>query len=649
MEMKLEATGDPAPSYQWYRDSQEIKDADYNENSATSDTFVISEVTKDDDNSYYCVAGNGKSPAERVTSSKTNLKVVSPSAIVQMTLSVENQNSQQNCHTLFIDDFQKMFSTNVDKNVFITNMTDVDENIFCKITACSRDPCKNGGKCTVLGTEFHCTCPPSWSGKLCQDDVNECASGRTQCYGDDANCTNIDGSYKCSCPSEREGSRCEYYINACSMASCEDSENCVPSTINNHTCIPKASVLFLEMPGSLGQAEVDKHKVAEELSLVVQNLKKPQQRRKRRSVVTNNDDYGDCVVHILGTPVRTSDKVVFSTVLDCSSYSVDGKGKIVQTVHPDALDDLCDQLMKSNKAVSGCGKDKNNLRKTASISPGKAVIQIAIENEGDTFLDYEEAVSLIEDKKITSGNVISGVQIKSYEKMPTTAENKGEKKESNNTGTIVAVAVIVPLVIIAIIIIFVYRSRNRKKQGHAYTMQQRSVIRREGSKINLTTEVDPVTPGLVNAVYEEDGERGGEAFLFDMPKGLKKTSVTINDDPIMQSEPVPGYEVLPWFHGQMMVSKIDKLLESNEVGAFLAYTDSSENLFLAVHAPLGGPVVRHMKVAILADDKLGAKFGQMSDELTFPSLSELVDYFRGNAILFEDTEPEVTLTNPVLE
>ncbi|XP_007431962.1 epidermal growth factor-like protein 7 [Python bivittatus] len=60
-------------------------------------------------------------------------------------------------------------------------------------TAVCRPPCQPSGRC-LLPNE--CTCPSGWTGRCCQTDVDECASGR---HGCSQLCVNLAGSYRCAC------------------------------------------------------------------------------------------------------------------------------------------------------------------------------------------------------------------------------------------------------------------------------------------------------------------------------------------------------------------------------------------------------------------------------------------------------------------
>ncbi|XP_009640562.1 epidermal growth factor-like protein 7 [Egretta garzetta] len=54
-------------------------------------------------------------------------------------------------------------------------------------------PCQNGGGCAFPG---RCACPPGWTGRVCQTDVDECAG---QSHGCGQRCINTAGSYHCAC------------------------------------------------------------------------------------------------------------------------------------------------------------------------------------------------------------------------------------------------------------------------------------------------------------------------------------------------------------------------------------------------------------------------------------------------------------------
>ncbi|XP_038671359.1 mucin-4-like [Scyliorhinus canicula] len=77
------------------------------------------------------------------------------------------------------------------------NCTDIDE--------CSNQPCWNGATCIESINSFACTCLPGFTGKLCEQDVDECALGKHGCDQNNGICNNTLGFYTCSCKEGYEG------------------------------------------------------------------------------------------------------------------------------------------------------------------------------------------------------------------------------------------------------------------------------------------------------------------------------------------------------------------------------------------------------------------------------------------------------------
>ena len=62
---------------------------------------------------------------------------------------------------------------------------DVNE---CQITS---KPCENGGTCVNKPGSFECVCPLGFSGKRCQEDVNECVVSGTNPCKNGGECQNL--------------------------------------------------------------------------------------------------------------------------------------------------------------------------------------------------------------------------------------------------------------------------------------------------------------------------------------------------------------------------------------------------------------------------------------------------------------------------
>ena len=69
---------------------------------------------------------------------------------------------------------------------------------------CSNSPCQNGGNCSAVSSGFVCTCPPGYTGSLCETDVDECASAPCLFGGQ---CIDKVDSFECVCPSMLGGVR----------------------------------------------------------------------------------------------------------------------------------------------------------------------------------------------------------------------------------------------------------------------------------------------------------------------------------------------------------------------------------------------------------------------------------------------------------
>lgn len=64
------------------------------------------------------------------------------------------------------------------------------------LAECTKD-CQNGGQCTAPDI---CTCVPGFTGKYCEDDIDECKDDNlNDCDYLKSTCTNTKGGYFCSC------------------------------------------------------------------------------------------------------------------------------------------------------------------------------------------------------------------------------------------------------------------------------------------------------------------------------------------------------------------------------------------------------------------------------------------------------------------
>lgn len=95
-----------------------------------------------------------------------------------------------------------------------------------RLDPCTPNRCRNGAKCSPSSNflDFACECSIGWKGRLCNEDVDECAL--TAPCRNGATCQNTDGSYKCACAPGFQGRDC--VINTDECASCEYSSPAPP-------------------------------------------------------------------------------------------------------------------------------------------------------------------------------------------------------------------------------------------------------------------------------------------------------------------------------------------------------------------------------------------------------------------------------------
>ena len=68
---------------------------------------------------------------------------------------------------------------------------------FSYVDPCSNNLCVNGGTCSSSGGQFTCTCPPEYTGQVCNVTVNPCDSN--PCENGGICSPGIGLAYTCSC------------------------------------------------------------------------------------------------------------------------------------------------------------------------------------------------------------------------------------------------------------------------------------------------------------------------------------------------------------------------------------------------------------------------------------------------------------------
>ncbi|XP_034753236.1 protein eyes shut homolog isoform X1 [Etheostoma cragini] len=102
---------------------------------------------------------------------------------------------------------------------------------------CDSGPCLNGAQCqdSVVPGEFFCTCPPFFSGPLCNQPYDPCDPLHNPCLHNSTCLTRSNGTAFCRCPAGFEGSWCEIDTNECSSNPCQNQGDCV-DRVNSYSC-----------------------------------------------------------------------------------------------------------------------------------------------------------------------------------------------------------------------------------------------------------------------------------------------------------------------------------------------------------------------------------------------------------------------------
>ena len=110
---------------------------------------------------------------------------------------------------------------------------------LCEPDPCYPNPCKNNGRCFIVGNTSHCSCLPEWSGETCETSFDVCMPSNSPCQFNGV-CHYTKGLYGCICPPGRTGRSCELISDVCQVDSCPSPEVCIPSLFNTKSfvCTP---------------------------------------------------------------------------------------------------------------------------------------------------------------------------------------------------------------------------------------------------------------------------------------------------------------------------------------------------------------------------------------------------------------------------
>ncbi|XP_062595267.1 transmembrane matrix receptor MUP-4-like [Saccostrea cucullata] len=91
----------------------------------------------------------------------------------------------------------------------------------------------NNGSCVSLPEDFKCMCSKGWTGKLCEDDIDECS---WEVCGLKGLCTNTIGSFNCSCFSGVGGTICNRDYDECNSNPCSNGGVCI-NMVGHFQCV----------------------------------------------------------------------------------------------------------------------------------------------------------------------------------------------------------------------------------------------------------------------------------------------------------------------------------------------------------------------------------------------------------------------------
>lgn len=626
--LEVSAHGKPEPTYQWYKNNKKY-------DGGTSNKFQIDSAILADSAEYHCVIENGV--GEAIETNKVVVKVFDQTTVVKVNIKVNKYDPKLKCHHFFPEDFEKTASGVVTDRVLVTKVKGIgNPNItICNRTACSKNPCKNDGECSLSGNGgYQCLCKAAWTGTNCENDVNECEL--SSLCTDAGTCRNLNGSFACKCPAGFSGRRCEYKKDACKPFPCKNEENCVPTEQGGFSCVKKSNevTLVIDSKKLLGWDQNKKQSLEHFLNQILKTSQKatPITFRQRRRRDTSSFDFGDCTIHVIQNKIINSTKTEVKLALDCGNET-----------NNDVLNQVCSILLKSSvpsTAIEQCGTNGEMKKAEKPRAPSaEAEINIVVEKPDGKALGAKEATDLLKSKDF-SEKVSKGGNFE-IEGMKTAYPSQSSKKGDNNTMVIV-IAIIAVVVVVAVVAGFViYKRRGHADIKQSHMMSQRSVMTHAGiSSTELVPRVE-VMSSNENMAYEGNDEiNTSGTFMFEMPTGLKSSNA-----PEKKEENVLD---IGYYHGNMSAERAENLLsQCSEAGTFILYTNPEQHLTFAVCTPGGLPRVRQFSLK-KSNGRYTAQPGS-SAAVTFNSITLVMEHYSVHAVSFEEDTPDIVLKEPLLK
>lgn len=115
--------------------------------------------------------------------------------------------------------------------------------MFCLLT----------GSCLDKVNDFECRCAPGYQGRMCNEEVNECAS--SPCVIGHGTCEDLLNDYMCHCSPEYEGRQCQYRLgSAPTSTSTTRTTTPIPSTPSTPSSTQSKAILATPKAGAVKTA-----------------------------------------------------------------------------------------------------------------------------------------------------------------------------------------------------------------------------------------------------------------------------------------------------------------------------------------------------------------------------------------------------------
>ncbi|XP_067132550.1 cadherin-related tumor suppressor-like isoform X1 [Centruroides vittatus] len=112
---------------------------------------------------------------------------------------------------------------------------------FCDdmVDPCAKSPCLHGGKCKANGSQYNCSCPNNYKGKICEFPDSRLCSSNPCLHG--GTCEEVGSeNYFCLCRSGYRGTHCESITDICRPNRCVNGGTCIVNKIGyTCQCIPR--------------------------------------------------------------------------------------------------------------------------------------------------------------------------------------------------------------------------------------------------------------------------------------------------------------------------------------------------------------------------------------------------------------------------